>query len=220
MLGRADLNATPKRLYDFPFSGNGYKIRLALAYLGLAVEYEIVDIVAGEARSPAFLAKNPMGQIPMLELSDGTCLRESNAILFWLTEGTRLMPKDPIAKTRVIQWMCFEQSNVDQVLGRTRFLKRYPTFRATAQEEWDQWYAVGYRALGVMEQELASRTFLVGNSYSAADICLYGYVHCAEDGGFDLTPYPNVVRWRAEVQSLTHFRIDEVGSTFPPASSR
>jgi glutathione S-transferase len=203
------LNATPKCLYDFPFSGNGYKIRLALKYLGFTVEYRIVDLLAGDASAPDFLAKNPMGQIPVLELSDGTYLRESNSILFWLTEGSALMPKDHLAKTRVIQWMCFEQSNIDQVLGRTRFLKRYPNFRTPLQQEWDQWYAVGYRALGVMEKELHGRTFLVGDSYSAADICLYGYVHCAEEGGFDLTPYPNVIRWRAEVQRRVPFSIDE-----------
>jgi glutathione S-transferase len=176
------LSETPKRLYDFPFSGNGYKIRLALAYLGFTVEYEIIDLLAGEASSPEFLAKNPMGQIPVLELDDGTFLRESNSILFWLAEGTPLMPTERLARARVVQWLCFEQSNIDKVLGRTRFLKRYPDFMVTTQADWEQWYATGYRALEVMEAELRSHVFLVGDRYSAADICLYGYVHCAEDG--------------------------------------
>ncbi|HYD43885.1 MAG TPA: glutathione S-transferase N-terminal domain-containing protein, partial [Phenylobacterium sp.] len=105
----------PVRLYDFPFSGNGYKVRLALHQLGLGVERQIIDILKGEARSGDFLAKNPVGEIPALELSDGTVLRESNAILYWLTEGTPLMPSDRLGRTRVVQWMCFEQSNIDRV---------------------------------------------------------------------------------------------------------
>jgi glutathione S-transferase len=211
------VSATPKRLYDFPFSGNGYKIRLALAYLGFTVEYESIDLLAGEASSPEFLAKNPMGQIPVLELEDGTFLRESNAILFWLAEGTPLMPTERLARARVVQWLCFEQSNIDKVLGRTRFLKRYPDFMATTPAEWEQWYATGYRALAVMEAELRSQVFLVGDRYSAADICLYGYVHCAEEGGFSLERYPSVMRWRAEVQKQRgHIHIDQVGETFPP----
>ena len=212
------MNATPKRLYDFPFSGNGYKVRLALAYLGLRVEYETVDLLAGEAGRPEFLARNPMGQIPVLELDDGTCLRESNSILFWLAEDTALMPRNRLARARVVQWMCFEQSNIDKVLGRTRFLKRYPDFMTTTQADWDQWYATGYRALDVMESELRGRTFLLGERYSAADICLYGYVHCAEEGGFSLGDHPNVQRWRLLVQrQRAHVRIDDVGPMFPPA---
>jgi glutathione S-transferase len=97
------LSAKRTRLYDFPFSGNGYKIRLALACLRLSVEYEIVDLLSGEASSPEFLAKNPMGQIPVLELEDGTTLRESNSILFWITEGTSLMPSDRLSRTRIVQ---------------------------------------------------------------------------------------------------------------------
>jgi glutathione S-transferase len=214
------VKATPKRLYDYPFSGNGYKIRIAITLLGFKAEYVVIDLLAGESRSPDFLAKNPMGQIPVLELSDGAFLRESNSILYWLTEGTALMPTDHLAKTRVIQWMCFEQSNIDKVLGRTRFLKLYPHVLATTEKDWEQWYAVGNRALGVMETELRERTYLVGDRFSAADICLYGYVHCAEEGGFSLEEYPRVNRWRSEVQKRIPFRIDQVSDTVPPASAR
>src|SRR5262249_18341181 len=149
-----------------------YKIRLALTQLGLPFEYRVVDLLKGESHTPDFLARNPMGQIPVLELDDGTHLVESNAILFWLTEGTKLMPEDGLAKARVIQWMNFEQSNIDKVLGRTRFLKRWPHVLATTQRDWDGWYEQGNRALGVLEGALGGRTFLVGETYSAADICL------------------------------------------------
>lgn len=210
------MTPTPVRLYDYPISGNGYKIRIALAHLGFSVDYQVVDLLKGEQQAPEFLAKTPMGQIPVLELSDGTYLWESNSILFWLAEGTELMPTDSLAKTRIIQWMCFEQSNIDKVLGRTRFLKRYPHVLATTQKDWDQWYATGYRALAVMERELQHRAFLVGHRYSAADICLYGYVHCAEDGGFELEKYPNVRRWRSEVKHRVRYATDEFGDRFPP----
>ena len=211
------MSAKPARLYDFPFSGNGYKIRLALAYLGFTVEYQIVDLLSGQTNSPEFLAKNPMGQIPVLELEDGTILRESNSILFWLAEGTPLISNDRLARARIVQWMCFEQSNIDKVLGRTRFLKRYPDFMATTSADWDQWYATGYRALDVMESELRRHSFLIGDQFSAADICLYGYVHCAEEGGFSLERYGSVTRWREQVREQPgYLAIDEVGARFPP----
>jgi len=185
----------PVRLYDFPFSGNGYKVRLALHQLGLGVERQIIDILKGEARSGDFLAKNPVGEIPALELSDGTVLRESNAILYWLTEGTPLMPSDRLGRTRVVQWMCFEQSNIDRVLGRARFLRAYPEFAKVSTFDMETWHAVGHHALGVMDQELREKPFILGDSYSVADICLYGYVHTAEEGGFALARFPAVTAW-------------------------
>jgi glutathione S-transferase len=121
------------------------------------------------------------------------------------------MPSDRLGKTRVLQWMNFEQSNIDKVLGRTRFLRRYPAFMPTTKADWDGWYATGYRALGVMERILARQPFLVDDTYSAADICLFGYVHCAEDGGFDLTSYTGVCAWRDRVRAqLGHITIDDL----------
>ena len=203
------MDARPLRLWDFPFSGNGYKIRLALTQLGLPFQYASVDLLAGETRTPAFLALNPMGQIPVLQLTDGTVLRESNAILFWLTEGTAMMPADKLERARVIQWMNFEQSNIDKVLGRVRFLKAYPDFRKVAEAEWPVWRAEGDQALAVLEAELAGRAFLVGEAYSAADICLYGYVHTAQEGGFELARYPAVQAWLQRVRTQPgHITID------------
>ena len=204
------MNARPLRLYDFPFSGNGYKIRLALAQLGIRVDYEVIDLIARETKSARFLAKNPLGEIPVLELDDGTLLRESNAILFWLTDGTALMPTDPLERARVVQWMLFEQNQIDKVLGRTRFLLRYPAFMRATQADFDGWYATGYRALAIVDDELRNRDFIVGKRYSAADICLYGYVHCAGEGGFDLTRTPRIVDWLARVREQSrHVTIDE-----------
>jgi glutathione S-transferase len=136
--------------------------------------------------------------------------RESNAILYWLTDGTALLPTERLARARVVQWMLFEQNQIDKVLGRTRFLLRYPDFMATTQADFDGWYAIGYRALEIIDAELCGSDFIVGDRYSAADICLYGYVHCAGEGGFDLARTPRVVDWIARVRDQPrHVTIDE-----------
>ncbi len=189
----------PVRLYDFPFSGNGYKVRLALSMLGIAVEYQVIDILEGQSRTPQFLAMSPIGQIPLLELSDGSHLWESNAILFWLAEGTSLMPASRLGRSQMIKWMCFEQNRLDKVLGRAKFLKAYPNFRETTQAEFDGWHAEGHDALGIINTALEDRTFIVGDVFSAADICLYGYVHSARDGGFQLDRFPSITSWLARV---------------------
>ena len=200
----------PVRLFDFPFSGNGYKVRLVLSMLGIPVEYQVVDILKGETRTPTFLAMNPGGQIPVLELSDGTYLWESNAILFWLTEGTSLMPANKLDRSKVVRWMCFEQSRLDKVLGRAKFLRAFPHFRTTTQAEFDGWHAEGHEALAIIDAQLTNQRFIVGDTFSAADICLYGYVHSARDGGFDLDRFSGVMSWLGRVRQLPGYKtIDE-----------
>ena len=191
----------PLRLYDYPFSGNGYKIRLALAQLDIEIEIVFLDLLKGETWTPDFYKKNPMGQIPVLELEDGTYLRESNAILYWLTTDTPLMPTDLMEQTQVLQWMFFEQSNIDKVLGRTRFLKAFPDFMETTDKDWAGWYNTGNKALLVLDDHLKNNDYLVANQYSAADICLYGYVHTADEGGFKLNDYSSVQRWLKRVKN-------------------
>lgn len=206
------MHSLPTTLFDFPFSGNGYKVRLALTQLGLPFEYHVVDLLSHDNQTPEFLAITPMGQVPALQLADGTVLWESNAILFWLAEGTSLMPEDRLGRARVVQWMNFEQSNIDKVLGRARFLKRYPHFMETRPSDWDGWYAMGNRALDVIDKRLRNHAFIVGERYSAADICLYGYVHSAHEGGFSLEPYPGVSKWLERVrQQPKHIAITAHG---------
>lgn len=203
-------------LYDFLFSGNGYRVRLALRELDVPFKYVNVDILAGETRQPQFLLKNPAGQIPLLELEDGTCIPESNAILFFLAEGTHLLPNDKLARTRVLQWLSFEQTNVDGVISRARFRRRFPDLIATRPEEFDSWLAEGTRTLGVLDTHLRTRRFFVAEQLSIADFALYAYVHRAEDGGFDLRGLSGLQRWFERIeQRPRHLTID----TVPPASS-
>ena len=189
------------RLYDFLESGNGYKVRLALHQLGIPFERVEMDIVAGATRTPGFLAKNPNGRIPTLELPDGTFLAESNAILFYLADGTPLLPTDRLERAQVLQWMFFEQYSHEPNIATSRYWLHHveltPERRAALVEK----KRAGDAALGVMETHLASRTFFVGERYTIADIALYAYTHVADEGGFDLGPFPAVRAWLARVAS-------------------
>lgn len=198
-------------LYDFLFSGNGYRVRLALLELGIPFQYRAVDLLKGETREPWFLAKNPAGQIPVLELADGTCIAESTAILWHLAEGTHLLPTDPLSRTRVLQWLCFEQTNVDGVISRARFRRRFPGVVPTRPEEFDVWHREGTRTLGVLDEHLRSRRFIVGDQLSIADLALYSYTHRAEEGGFELAPFTALRRWFERIEARErHLGIDVV----------
>jgi len=192
-------------LYDYSFSGNCYKVRLLLSQLGIEYETHRIDIIEGEAQDPWFLAKNPVGQVPVLELADGTCLRESSAILMHLAEGTRFLPVPSLARTRVLEWLCFEQSNVSQVIGRARFRRTFPDVVATLPQEFAAWNRLGNHALSVLEQRLHDYLYLTDAGYTIADIALFAYVHCAEQGGFSLQPYAAIRSWIERIEELPGF---------------
>jgi glutathione S-transferase len=199
------------KLYDFLPSGNGYKVRLALRWLGIPFEYQEIDILKGESRTRAFLAKNPFGQIPVLELDEGTCLRESTAILVYLAEGTPLVPDDRLLRAWVLEWMCFEQTHIDGVISRARFRRMFPHAIPTREEEFVAWYAEGREALAILDAHLRGRKFLVDERFTIADIALFAYTHCAEQGGFDLRPYSSLQAWFERVkQQPGYLPIDQV----------
>lgn len=189
------------RLYDNHDSGNGYKVRLLLAQLGLAFEYVEKDIMKGETRTPEFLALNPNGRIPVLRLEDGTALAESNAILCYLADGTSYLPADRLERARVLQWLFFEQYSHEPYVAVVRFLLRHTAPDDPRRGMLGERQKGGYAALGVMEGHLAERPFFVANRYTIADIALYGYTHVSDQGGFDLGPYPAVRAWLARVEA-------------------
>ena len=188
------------RLYDYLPSGNGYKVRLLLAQLAVPFELVQLDIVKGETRTPEFLAKNPNGRIPLLEVEPGKLLAESNAILFYLSDGTPFLPEDRWARAQVLQWMCFEQYSHEPNIATVRFwmhsLELTPERRAAIEQK----RPLGYAALDVMESHLATHRFFVNDRYSIADIALYAYTHVADEGGFELERYPAVQGWLARVR--------------------
>ena len=200
------------KLYDDPRSGNGYKARLLLAHLGLAYRYVPLDILRGETRTPDFLQKNLNGRIPVLELDDGTCLAESNAILYYLSQGSPYWPTDRLAQSQVLQWLFFEQYSHEPNIATPRFWLVIKKLEMTPfnAELLAQKQKAGNQALAVMERHLGSRAFFVGERYSIADIALYAYTHEAHEGGFDLSQYPLVTAWLARVRDQPrHVTIDD-----------
>jgi glutathione S-transferase len=186
-------------LFDNLDSGNGYKARLLLAQLGLEYRWTDLDVDAGKTRTPEFLKRNLNGRIPTLELDDGTNLAESNAILWYLAEGTPFVPADRLGRAQVLQWMFFEQYSHEPYVATPRYIvKHLPPEHARRAELPDR-LAKGRAALAVMDEHLKSRSFFVAERYTIADIALYAYTHVAHEGGHDLTPYANVRSWLVRV---------------------
>lgn len=183
------------RLYDYLPSGNGYKVRLLLRLLGQPFELVEKDIVKGETRTPEYLAKNPNGRIPLLELEDGSFLPESNAILFYLAEGTPFLPGERLDRARVLQWMFFEQYNHEPNIAVVRFWMQHAGMTPEREAMLPAKRAAGYAALDVMEGRLSRGEWFVGEDITIADIALYAYTHVAHEGGFDLGDYPAVRAW-------------------------
>ena len=196
-------------LYDFLDSGNGYKVRLALTQLGIPFDWVAVDILAGETRRAPFLDKNPNGRIPLLEFKDGSTLAESNAILFFLADGTSLLSDDPYERAQTLQWMFFEQYSHEPYIAVARFWCRHPEFCSYTPPELARKREGGRAALAVMERHLAERSFFVGERYSIADIALYAYTHVADQAGIDPSGFAALRGWLDRVRTQPgHIPID------------
>ena len=189
------------KLYDFLPSGNGYKVRLLLTQLQITFELIELDIINGETRTPEFLAKNPNGKIPLLEIASNKFLSESNAILYYLSQETAYFTQDKYQQGQIMQWLFFEQYSHEPNIATPRYwiseLKQADKY----QEQIEQKRKLGYAALNVMEQHLKNYNFFVVNKYTIADIALYAYTHVAEEGGFELTEFTAILDWFGRVKS-------------------
>ncbi len=195
-------------LYDSAVSGNCYKVRLLLAQLGIPYERQELSVTDRSARPAILGGLNPALRVPTLVLDDGRGLGESDAILWWLGDGTAFVPTDPWERAKVLQWMFFEQYNHEPNIAVARFwlhmLGAAPSQEALAEKQ-----RLGYLALDALEGGLVGREFLVGGRYSIADIALYAYTHVAGEGGFDLGRYPAISGWLARVTAQPgHVTID------------
>jgi glutathione S-transferase len=192
------------KLYDHPASGNCMKARIALRQLEIPFESVIVDLFAGETREPEHLARNPDGRVPVLELDSGELIPESGAILLHVAEGTPLLPAPGLARTRVHQWLFFEQNQIEMGVAVARFMaargldERYPEVFANRR-------AQGRRALESLSRGLADRREFVAGDYSVADIALYAYVHCAADAGTDPREHAGIGDWLERVEATSGF---------------
>lgn len=192
-------------LYDDPLSGNGYKVRLMMAFLGVPYRYRRVDILKRETRTPEFLAKNPNGRIPLLILEDGTPLAESNAILCYLADGTPWLPTDRLAHAQVMSWMFFEQYSHEPNIATLRFWNHLPALKPEQEMMIPFKRRDGEAALKLMDDHLARQDWLVCGIPTIADIALYAYTHVAEEGGFTLADYPAVQAWLARMARLPRY---------------
>ena len=199
-------------LHQMQMSGNCYKVRLAARQLNMPIKLKEYGLHDGSTRVPEFLAKNPNGRVPMLELEDGSFLPESGAILWYLAEGSPLVPESKWDRAQMLQWMFFEQYSHEPYVAVARFWLKFADKAELAKKQHlvPEWHAKGNAALGVMETHLSTHDWFAASRYTIADIALYGYTHSAADGGFDLAAYPKVSRWlRRVAEQPRHIPLSE-----------
>ena len=192
-------------LHGMTGSGNCYKPALLMTQLGIDFRWVEVDLLNGATRTPAFLAKNPNGKVPLLELPDGRRLAESNAMLCYLAEGSALLPAERYARAKVFEWLFFEQYSHEPYIATVRFWVHYLNDAEGRREKIAEAMPRGYAALAVMEQQLARMPFLAGDTYTIADIALYAYTHVAHQGGYVLDDYPAIRAWLDRVAQQPGF---------------
>jgi glutathione S-transferase len=197
-------------LYNSQPSGNCYKVRLLLTQLGIPFEKHEVDVIDREGRQELLGDKNPALRVPVLELDGGRHLAESNAIIWYLADGSAYLPDDPFERAQVLQWTFFEQYSHEPHIAVARFWISILGQEERYREQIAKRHELGYLALDAMNRYLAGRTWFVGDRYTIADIALYAYTHVADEGGFDLSGYPEINAWLARVVAEPgHITIDD-----------
>jgi glutathione S-transferase len=190
-------------LHAMQRSANCYKVRLALAHLEVPFVLKDVDILRGDTRTPEFLAMNPRGRVPVLQLDDGTVLIESNAILMYLGEATRLVPAGKVERAQMMQWLFFEQNSHHPSIGEARFwLSLVPGGRELKRDLVDDWMEQGEAALARMEGQLVGTPFIAGEHFTLADIALYANTHLAHEAEMNLNLFPAVKDWVTRVAAM------------------
>ena len=197
-------------LYENAASGNCYKVRLLFAHLGIAYERRPVDVVDRSDRPDLLGHLNPALRVPTVVLEDGRALGESGAILWFFAEGTRFVPDDRYARAQMLQWMFFEQYDHEPAIAVARFWLTLSGDPGAYADRLPERHAAGIRALAAMERHLASRSWLVADAMTLADIALYAYTHVADEGDFDLADYPAIRAWLERVSAEPgHVSIDD-----------
>lgn len=193
------------RIYGDSRSGNCYKLKLLCAELGIGYDWQEVDILKGDTHTPGFLAKNPNGKIPLLELPDGRCLAESNAILCFLAEGSNLFRGDAFDRAEILQWLFFEQYSHEPFIATSRFIIKYLGRPPEREADLVQKREGGLKALGIMEATLQESSFLTGDEFNIADIALFAYTHVSHEGDFALDDFPAVRDWIERIKARPNY---------------
>jgi len=190
------------KVFGDMLSGNCYKIKLLMRFLGIEHQWIHVDILAGATHSEAFRRMNPNTRVPVVQLPGGSYLWESNAILNYLADGSTFLPPDKLERARVLQWQFFEQYSHEPYIATARYINKYLGFPPEREAEYHAKQPGGHKALALMEEHLAGNHYFVGPGPTIADISLYAYTHVAEDGGFDLSAYPCIRSWFSRIEQI------------------
>lgn len=193
------------RIFGDSISGNCYKQKHACSELGIDYDWVETSVLDGSTHTPEFLAMNLNGKVPVMQLPDGRCLSESNAILSWLADGSKLVGGDRYERANVLRWLFFEQYSHEPYIATARFIVRYLGSPPERQADLDAKRPGGYKALEVMEAELKDNEWIANNRFSIADIALFAYTHVAGEGGFDLGDYTSVRQWIGRIEARAGF---------------
>lgn len=195
------------QLYACLGSGNCFKAWLAMRQLGIPFSFKVIDVLAGAQKSPEFLAINPAGVVPYLETSSGMGVGESNAVLWYVCDDTKLMPKSAEKRAAALQWMFFKQFKLEPFISPARFSTTIlPTMRDERADYIAAWQKKAKPGLECLNEHLGENKFMLGSGYSLADIALFGYTHVTEKAGLPLADYPAIARWKAAVEATPGFR--------------
>jgi glutathione S-transferase len=192
-------------LFNYPPSRNGWKVRLLLQHLGRPYSTVTVNILEDGAERAEYRHVNPTGKVPAIRLDDGRALAESNAILVYLAEGSTYLPIDPFGRAKVLQWMSFEQEQIESNIGTVRYWMHTGKLSHRSPELVEGKRLAAQRALGILDREFAKQAFITGDRYTVADMALFAYATCAEDVGVGVDPFPHFRCWRARVEAQPEF---------------
>ncbi len=195
------------KLYACLGSGNCFKPWLAMHQLGQDFDLTLIDVLKGEQKSEEYLKINPLGVVPYLETGDGQGIGESNAMLWFLADGSSLMPRDRAERAEALQWMFFEQSKLEPFISPARFFTTIVPDQKEAQAaNIAEWQSKAEPGLFRLDAHLAERQFMLASGYSIADIAVFGYVHVLEESGLSMSDFPAVARWIGDVSNTAGFR--------------
>ena len=187
-------------------SGNCFKPWLVMQQLHQKFNLTLIDVLSGEQKEAAYLTINPLGVVPFLQSDGGANIGESNAMIWFLTEGSHLMPTSAEERAEALQWMFFEQSKLEPFISPARFFTTIlPNQRASKALEIIDWQGKAIPGLARLDGHLSKRKFILQSGYSVADIALFGYVHVMEEAGLSLADFPNTARWIKEVEKTDNF---------------
>jgi glutathione S-transferase len=189
-------------VYGMGMSGNCWKAAQILRLTGHQFRWVETDGNSGATRTPGFLAINPNGKVPVVVLEDGAVLTESGAILAHFAEGTAWLPPPGLPRTRVLEWMFFEQYSHEPYIAVARNIVSHLRQAEANVERLAQCRVRGRQALGVMERRLGGHDWLTDAGPTIADLALFAYTHVADEGGFDLAEWPGVLGWVDRVSRL------------------